>query len=185
MKNILLLGLSVALLTSCSQNQNPKFDKNQESVKKWFELWEIEDVNSLSEMVSEDIEWQGAAYGSEIIKTKADVINYIDAWHGAMESIKYTPDNFLPGVDPETNLPNGSVRTYGTWTGINSASGKSFKVRFYHTFDFNDEGQIINGADYGDATGVYLAVAPDLSTSTSDSTSIDSNDQGTTSEDNE
>ena len=185
MKNILLLGLYVTLLASCAQNKNPQFDKNLESAQKWFELWEIEDLNSLSEMVSEDIEWQGAAYGSEIMKTKAEVISYIDSWHGAMESIKYTPDNFLPGVDPETNLPNGSVRTYGTWTGINSASGKGFEVRFYHTFDFNDEGQIINGGDYGDATGVYLAVAPDLNPAASDSISIDSNNQGTSAEDNE
>ena len=32
-----------------------------------------------------------------------------------MENISFNPENFLSDVDPETNLPNGSLKTYGTW----------------------------------------------------------------------
>ena len=78
-----------------------------------------------------------------------------------MENISYKPENFLSGVDPETNLPNGSVRTYGTWTGKNTASGKNFKVKFYHYLTFNNDGLVIDGGDYGDATGTVLAVSLD------------------------
>ena len=60
-----------------------------------------------------------------------------------------------------TKMLNGSVRTYGTWTGKNTASGKPFEVKFYHYLTFDEDGMLINGGDYGDATGVVMAVAPD------------------------
>jgi len=97
----------------------------------------------------------------EYFTTKEDVVAYISGWLAAMEDINYEPENFLPGVDPETSLPNGSVRTYGTWTGVNTASGKPFEVKFYHYLTFDDNGMLVNGGDYGDATGVVMAVAPD------------------------
>ena len=78
-----------------------------------------------------------------------------------MDNIKYEAENFLPGVDPETSLPNGSVRTYGTWTGVSTTSGKSFEAKFYHYMTFDENGLIINGGDYGDATGIMVAVAQD------------------------
>ena len=143
MKRILLIaGL---ILCSCSQPlQNPNFEKNVVLAKKWFELWEAEDIEGLSLMISDKVEWQGAFYGQELTKSKAEVIDYINGWIGAMENINYEPDNFLAGVDPETNLPDGSVRTYGTWTGINTASAKNFEVKFYHFLTFNDDGLVIN-----------------------------------------
>ena len=160
MKKILLL--SILILCSCSQTvQNPKFEKNVALAKKWFELWEAEDIEGLSLMISDKIEWQGAFYGQELTKSKTEVIEYIYCWIGAMEDIDYEPNNFLAGVDPETNIPNGSVRTYGTWTGKNTASGKNFEVKFYHFLTFNDDGLVINGGDYGDATGTVFAVSPD------------------------
>ena len=128
----------------------------------WFENWENEDLDYLSSKIGESIEWQGAFYANkEYFTTKEDVVAYISGWLAAMEDINYEPENFLPGVDPETSLPNGSVRTYGTWTGVNTASGKPFEVKFYHYLTFDDDGMLVNGGDYGDATGVVMAVAPD------------------------
>ena len=92
---------------------------------------------------------------------KEQAMEYSKGWHDAMENITYTAENYLPGVDPETGLLNGSVRTYGTWTGTNTASGKDFEISMYHYFTFNDDGKIINAGDYGDATGLIMAVAPD------------------------
>jgi hypothetical protein len=51
------------------------------------------------------------------------------------------------------------VRTYGTWTGKNTASGKNFEVLFYHYMTFDENGMIINGGDFGDATGTVVAVS--------------------------
>ena len=161
MKKIFFLT-AVLFLYSCSQPlQNPNFEKNVVLAKKWFELWEAEDIDGLSLMISDKVEWQGAFYGQEPTNGKTELIEYINGWIGAMENISYKPENFLSGVDPETNLPNGSVRTYGTWTGKNTSSGKDFKVKFYHYLTFNNDGLVIDGGDYGDATGTVLAVSLD------------------------
>ena len=160
MRHILLIFTALLLLTSCMQNPNPSFEKNVELAKTWFATFEAEDMETISGMFAEEVEYQGAFYGMELMTTKEQVLEYMGGWHAAMDSITYTPENFLPGVDPETNLPNGSVRTYGTWRGISVASGKSFEAKFYHYMTFNDNGLIINGGDYGDAMGIMMAVAP-------------------------
>ena len=117
-------------------------------------------MEGCAEMMSEDVEWRSCFYGAPIMDKEA-AIGYMKGWQDAMENIKYTPENYLPGVDPETGQLNGSVRTYGTWTGTNTESGKSFEVYMYHYLTFNEEGKIINSGDFGDATGLIMAVAPD------------------------
>ena len=161
MKHILLIFTTALFLVSCTQNSNTTFDANVELAKTWFSSFEAEDMESIAAMFADEVEYQGAFYGMELMSTKEEVLAYMGGWHAAMDSITYTPENFLPGVDPETNLPNGSVRTYGTWRGTSVASGKSFVAKFYHYMTFDDNGLIINGGDYGDAMGIMMAVAPD------------------------
>lgn len=160
MKKIIMISLAI-LLAACTQTpQNPNFDKNVELAKKWFETFTSENFEGVSDFMADDVEWRSCFYGAPLMDKNAS-LEYMKGWHDAMENIKYTPDNYLPGVDPDTGQLNGSVRTYGTWTGTNTASGKNFEVHMYHYFTFNDEGKIINSGDYGDATGLMLAVAPD------------------------
>jgi hypothetical protein len=92
---------------------------------------------------------------------KAETREYLQGWQDAMEDITWEAENYLPGADPETGIPNGSVRTYGYWSGTNTASGKSFRGLWYHYLTFNEEGKIINGGDFGDATGLVMSVMPD------------------------
>ena len=73
-------------------------------------------------------------------------------YHKLFDNIKYKADSWLPGVDPATLLPDGSVRTYGTWTGIHTETKKPFKLTSYHSMHFKD-GKIIEGGDYFDVTG--------------------------------
>ena len=49
-------------------------------------------------------------------------------------------------------LAGGSDLTYGTWSGIHTATGKEFKLKSYHPMAFKD-GQIIGGGDYFDFGG--------------------------------
>lgn len=72
------------------------------------------------------------------------------------DNIQYTPDNWLPGVLAETGKLDGSVRTYGTWTGTHVETGKSFSLHSYHTFDFVD-GKIAAGGDYFDFGGFFAS----------------------------
>ena len=159
MKKIFIM--LVFLLASCSiPQQNPDFEKNVELAKNYFETFVTEDFDATAALLSDDVEWQGCFYGTTLMN-KEQAMEYSKGWHDAMENITYTAENYLPGVDPETGLLNGSVRTYGTWTGTNTASGKDFEISMYHYFTFNDDGKIINAGDYGDATGLIMAVAPD------------------------
>ena len=159
MKKIFIM--LVFLLASCSSpQQNPDFEKNVELAKNYFETFVTEDFDATAALLSDDVEWQGCFYGTTLMN-KEQAMEYSKGWHDAMENITYTAENYLPGVDPETGLLNGSVRTYGTWTGTNTASGKDFEISMYHYFTFNDDGKIINAGDYGDATGLIMAVAPD------------------------
>lgn len=73
--------------------------------------------------MSDDVEWRSCLYGDPLMDKEA-TLTYMKGWQDAMEDITYTPENYLPGVDPETGQLNGSVRTYGTWTGTNTESGK-------------------------------------------------------------
>ena len=151
----------VFLLASCSApQQNPDFEKNVELAKNYFSTFVTEDFDATAAPLSDDVEWQGCFYGTKLMN-KDQAMEYSKGWHDAMENISYTAENYLPGVDPETGLLNGSVRTYGTWTGTNTASGKDFEISMYHYFTFNEDGKIINAGDYGDATGLIMAVAPD------------------------
>ena len=159
MKKIFIM--LVFLLASCSSpQQNPDFEKNVELAKNYFTTFVTEDFDATAALLSDDVEWQGCFYGTTLM-SKEQAMEYSKGWHDAMENITYTAENYLPGVDPETGLLNGSVRTYGTWTGTNTASGKDFEISMYHYFTFNDDGKIINAGDYGDATGLIMAVAPD------------------------
>jgi len=151
----------VFLLASCSApQQNPDFEKNVELAKNYFSTFVTEDFDATAALLSDDVEWQGCFYGTKLMN-KDQAMEYSKGWHDAMENISYTAENYLPGVDPETGLLNGSVRTYGTWTGTNTVSGKDFEISMYHYFTFNEDGKIINAGDYGDATGLIMAVAPD------------------------
>jgi len=66
---------------------------------------------------------------------------------------------FLSGVDPNTNMMDGSVRYYGVWkvtrTATDSIEAKSFTVPVYSSFDFDEEGKILFQQNYGDFTAAF------------------------------
>ena len=159
MKKTLLL-LTLGLFLSCSNVQNPDYERNLEITKEWFETFGDEDLDNTMSYFAEEIEYQSAFYGGPLMN-KAETREYYQGWHDAMENINYEPQNYLPGVDPDTGLLNGSVRTYGHWSGTKSDSGKTFKGLWYHYLTFDENGKIINGGDFGDATGLIMSVMPD------------------------
>ena len=159
MKKLLLL-CTVILLTSCSGVQHPDFEKNVATAKQWFEVFVTEDLDATMSFFADEVEYQSAFYGGPLMN-REELREYYKGWQDAMEDITWEAENYLPGVDPETNLLNGSVRTYGHWSGTNTASGKSFKGYWYHYLSFDENGKITEGGDFGDATGLVMAVMPD------------------------
>ena len=156
----LLLFVSLGLFLSCSNVQHPDYERNLEITKQWFDVFVTEDLEATMDFYADELEYQSAFYGGPIM-SKEETTEYLKGWHDAMENITWEAENYLPGVDPDNGLLNGSVRTYGYWSGTNTASGKSFRGLWYHYLTFDENGKIINGGDFGDATGLVMSVMPD------------------------
>jgi len=157
---IVLIGL---LFTSCIFNQgnhvsnNPgseqhaDFEKNKEIAQKFIDLHFAEDWEAQAELLHDDLDWSPPMYGSENYG-KAEHVEAMKMYQQMFDNIKFDADYWLPGVDPETGIRDGSVRTYGTWTGVHTESGKEWALKSYHPMAFKD-GKIIGGGDYFDFGG--------------------------------
>jgi len=70
------------------------------------------------------------------------------------------PPVLLPGVNPDTKKPDGSVRHYSDWEvtlpATDSTEAKSGKIKLYESFDFDAEGKILFQQVYGDFTGLMM-----------------------------
>ena len=156
MKELLFIA-TVGLILSCQQGPHPEFEANKAAAMKFMELQGSEaDLNAQLEMFHEDALWQPAFHGSPQIN-KSQIGDYLKGWQDAMDDVTFTAQNYLPGVSPETGMADGSVRTYGKWTGTHTATGKKWEVVSYHTWDFKD-GKIIAGGDYLDAGGLLASL---------------------------
>ena len=157
-KTIKLLTICF-LVSSCNNVNHPDYEANTATAQKYFELHQAEKPEAMFDLLHSEIEWHMPVYGSDMadLETfKTAIINY----QTEFDNMNYTADYWLPGVDPETGLFDGSTRTYGTWTADHVATGKSVKLTAYHSFAFVD-GKISGGGDWFDLGGMmnYL-VAP-------------------------
>ena len=165
----LLLFFTLCMFTSCNNtavkkitdslsNSNPDYAKNLATAKKLFELHGEEDIDAQLALVSKDIESNTSVYGSET-SNYDQYVAMLKGYHAAFDNIKYTANNWLPGTSPEGKL-DGSVRTYGTWTGVNVATGKELNLKGYWYMNFDEEGKIVAQGDFFDFGGMYDAVYP-------------------------
>ena len=153
----LSLVAALFLVASCNTqvDTNPNYAPNLEVAKSFLAAHGAEDIAAQTEMLHDDLLWQPPMYGSEQYG-KAEHVEALVMYQDAFDNILYTPDNWLPGVLAETGELDGSVRTYGTWTGTHVETGKSFSLHSYHTFDFAD-GKITAGGDYFDFGGFFAS----------------------------
>ncbi len=155
MKNYILLLTTIFILNSCesgpSSAMHPDYEKNKELAIKFIELHGSEDIEAQTALIHEDLDWAQPVYGTENYG-KAGHVEAMKMYHQMFDNISYQADYWLPGVDPETGINDGSVRTYGTWTGVHAETGKEFSLKSYHAMAFQD-GQIVGGGDYFDFGG--------------------------------
>ena len=152
----LLIVASIFLFYGC--NTNPNYEKNLATAKKLFELHGEEDLEGQLALISDKIQSNSSMYGSET----ADYDQYVSmlkGYHAAFDDIKYTADIWLPGTDTLGNL-DGSVRTYGSWSGVNVATGKVLDLHGYWYMNFDDDGKVIGQGDYFDFGGMINSVYP-------------------------
>lgn len=65
----------------------------------------------------------------------------------------------LPGVNVKTKKADGSVRYYNKWRvtlpATDSTEARSGEIKFYESYDFNEEGKIIYQQGFGDFGGLF------------------------------
>lgn len=156
MKKLLLLFSAAIIFVSC--NSNPDYEKNLATAISFFELHGVEDLDAQLELVSKEIESESSRYGSEMVGYD-QFVEMLKGYHDAFDNIKYTAQNWLPGTNEEGQL-DGSVRTYGTWTGTNVVTGKELDLKGYWYMNFDDQGKIVAQGDFFDFGGMFNAVYP-------------------------
>jgi len=165
-----LIGIGVAYLylmdrdtvdnstSDHDHNTNESYAANLEEAKRFMQLHEEENLESLIAMLSDDLQHEPPMYGSEVVG-KDEFIEEVKAYQDGFQDMKFHTRYWLPGTDSLGNL-NGSVRVYGNWTAVHTSSGKEIDVRTYHYFDF--EGGLISATgDYFDATGMMMSLVDD------------------------
>ena len=117
----LLIVASIFLFYGC--NTHPNYEKNLATAKKLFELHGEEDLEGQLALISDKIQSNSSMYGSETVDYD-QYVSMLKGYHAAFDDVKYSANIWLPGTDSLGNL-DGSVRTYGNWTGVNVATGKN------------------------------------------------------------
>ncbi|PQJ23417.1 hypothetical protein [Tenacibaculum sp. SG-28] len=157
MRQLILLLVGVFLF-SC--NSNPNYEKNLATAKKLFQLHEEEKLEEQLALISKDIKVYTPMYGSSEPIGYDGYMKMLKGYQDNFEDIKYKASTWLPGVDTVSLKPDGSVRTYGTWTGKNSSTGKVLNLHGYWYFNFDAKGKIIAQGDFFDYGGMMQSVGP-------------------------
>ena len=148
-------GAVIIFLIFCSCQNNEyrvEFEKNTEIAKAYFKLHEEENSEAMFNYLHPDMEWHMPVYGMDmggIEDVKAGIIGY----QTDFDNLKFTADYWLPGVNTETGIPDGSTRVYGTWNATHVKTGKEVNLTTYHSFEFKD-GKIFRGGDWFDFGGM-------------------------------
>jgi hypothetical protein len=157
MKKIAILFIISIIAFSCN-NQHPDYYKNLETAKKLFQLHEVEDYEGQDALISSELVSEASLYGSEKMN-KAQFMENVKGYHMAFDNLKYTAEVWLPGTDT-LGIFDGSVRTYGVWTGTQTQTKKELNLKGYWYFNFDDDGKVLGQGDYFDFGGMLDAVYP-------------------------
>ena len=160
---ILSLGLG---LTSCQNlqednNVQATFDANCETVRSSIDNFQNE-VATYDEFSVDFVSAQ-TGYNPTGDSTSLDEMKENRTMWWAVYDAKLITDlRLLPGVNPETNEVDGSVRYYGQWevtkTATDSTDAASVIIPIYASYDFDEEGKILYAQTYGDMTAAFESI---------------------------
>ena len=151
MKNFIVVLLTVFLASCAVDSQHPDFEKHVELGKNFFKLHGEEKFDEMKDLLSDDLSWTSPAYGEGLIN-KETQLGYIKMYQDLYDNINFEANYWLPGVDTLSLQNDGSIRVYGSWTGVHTETGNEFNLSSYHTMAFQD-GKIVGGGDWFDLTG--------------------------------
>lgn len=140
------------------------FEKNSKTVLANIEQWQSENIDY--SMYSEDFVMRDTGVNGKDSLSLDDIKkNDIDLWKNYDFKMLTNPIVLLPGVNPETKQPDGSVRYYADWEvtipATDSTEAKSGILKMYESFDFDENGKILYQQGYGDFGGLMMKLYDD------------------------
>lgn len=160
MKKLILIFLFAVLVYGCNTNDYKiEFEKNTEMAKAYFKLHEAEDAEAMFEYLHPDMEWHMPGYGTPLSGID-ELKSALKGYQENFDDLSFTAEYWLPGVNSDTGIPDGSTRVYGNWTATHTATGKKVNLTSYHSFEFKD-GKIYRGGDWFDLGGMMNSLIPD------------------------
>ncbi len=139
------------------------FEKNSATILGYIEAMENETLDHDS-FYSPDILFQSTSVNGQD-SIPLEQMKKWDAMNFAMFDFELVTDPvvLLPGVNSETKKIDGSVRYYGVWkatkVATDSTEEKSAIVPIYESFDFDENGKVINHVNFGDWGGFWNEVS--------------------------
>ncbi|WP_242085671.1 hypothetical protein [Aestuariivivens sediminis] len=161
MKTICSLLCIALLFMSCQEKVDNtaelKFEANSKTVLANLQQWQDENLDY--SVYADDFVLLETMFGAEKDSISLEEMKESDKRSWEYFDFKMLNEPvLLPGVNPDTKEPDGSVRHYSTWEvtlpATDSTEAKSGKIKLYESFDFNDEGKIAFQQIYGDFTGL-------------------------------
>lgn len=162
MKNVSTIIVLLLLLAACQPSGNSAadqaFEKNAATIKTYLKAFQDENIDY--SIFSDDFVSLPTGFGTKDTLTldemKASDKNLLANYNFRLEG--FDSLNLLPGVNPTTGKPDGSVRYYGKWDvtrpATDSTAAKTGILKTYESFDFDKDGKILFQQIYGDFTGL-------------------------------
>lgn len=150
--------LFVACQPKVDNSAKEAFEKNSETVRANLKGFESENVDY--SQYADNYVMLNTGFGGKDSLSLDDVkASDKDMWQRYDFKLLTDPLVLLPGVNPETKELDGSVRYYGDWQvtlpATDSTEARIGILKFYESFDFNDDGKILYQQGYGDFGGVF------------------------------
>ena len=158
--------LALLLIVGCKEapkednSADELFKKNAQTVLKSISDWENEKPDY--SIFAENAVGLNTFFGAEVdsIMIQSEAAKAQDKYFLERYDFKFlaNPPQLLPGVNPDTKKPDGSVRYYGAWEvtlpATDSTEAKSGVIKVYNSLDFDENGKIIYSQGYGDYSGL-------------------------------
>ncbi len=172
MKHLLTILCLTFLFIACQpapdNSASEAFEENSKTVLTVLEGFQNENLDHQAYYAT-DFVGLVTVFGSDKDSLSLDesIENDKNNWKFLDFKLLDDPVVLLPGVNAETKMADGSVRYYGDWEvtlpATDSTEARSGVLKIYSSFDFNEEGKIINEVGYGDFTGIirYLMSSDD------------------------
>jgi hypothetical protein len=146
--------------TEVDNSANEAFEANSKTVLANLEGFQNENMDY--SMYAKDFSMLETTFGAEQESISLDEMRTSDKqmWETFDFKMLTDPPVLLPGVNPDTKLPDGSVRHYSSWevtlSATDSTAAKSGVINLYESFDFDEEGKILTQQVYGDFSGMMM-----------------------------